>query len=139
MKFLNLLKFMKVAYVNLVTLHHNIVSKNFFADHEKMGEYYELISKQSDSLIENAIALGIKEPTMSESLSEFENLDTIKRGVTESYMAVSEIFNTAIELMEDCKDELPDYLKNRLEEYEEVLNLEANYKIAHLLEGENAV
>lgn len=134
-KYIKLMKACKAAYENLLTLHHNIVGKNFFADHEKLGEYYSLIADISDSIIENGISLGIKEPTISESLSEFEEIDTVERGAAESYIIVSETFNSLSELMENCREEVPDYLKSKFDEYQDKLNLEANYKIEHLLKG----
>lgn len=129
-------KALKTAYENISVLHHNIVGRNFFADHEKLGEYYDLISGMSDAVIENGTALGIKEPVMSECLAEFEEIPAEERGAAETYIIVSEIFNRIAELMEEVRDGAPSHIVSMLDEYQYKLNLEANYKIEHLLKGE---
>lgn len=45
-------KLLKVAYENIIVLHHNIISKNFPSDHENMEKYYELVLDCADSIIE---------------------------------------------------------------------------------------
>ena len=131
--YITLLKFLKVCYENIVILHHNIVSPNYYADHEKMAEYYELVAEISDSLVEHAIAIGIKEPTIEEALEDFKALEVKDYSKFECYTLVQDMFNELFEDMEQCKKEVPDYLKNLIEEYEAKLVIESKFKIAHLL------
>lgn len=134
-KLTKLLQFLKVCYENIFVLHHNIMSANYFSDHEKMAEYYSLIEDIADSAIEHALAINVSEPTIKESIDAFEVLSTEKRSAKESYEIMYDYFTDICELLDACKSDVPDYFKNLMEEWQAKLMLEADFKIAHLLEG----
>ena len=58
----------------------------------------------------------------------------------EVYQLVQEIFNEIIVLLDAAKKEekVPDYVRNLIEEWQQKFDLEANYKIAHLLAAEES-
>ena len=128
-----LLEYLKVSYENILNLHHNVTGANFFNDHEQLGKYYELIGEISDELVEFSLSIGIKEPTIEDAIDEFEVFDTTPRSSRECFTLVRDIFNSVIGYINDIKDKQPQWLKNKLEEYQATLDLEANYKIAHKL------
>lgn len=131
-------KALKVGYENIIVLHHNIISKNFPSDHENMEKYYELALDCADSLIENGISMGIPEVSISESIEEYDAIPIRNYPKAEAYTLVQEMFNRIIVLLDRAKaeSEVPDYIKNLIEEWQQKFDLEANYKIAHLLAAE---
>ena len=133
-------KLLKVAYENIWVLHHNIISKNFPSDHENMDKYYKLTLDCADSIIENGISIGIPEVSITEAIEEFEALPIREYPKAEAYALVQEIFNEIIVLLAQAKTEaeVPDYIKNLIEEWQQKFDLEANYKIAHLLAAEES-
>lgn len=133
-------KALKVGYENIIVLHHNIVSKNFPSDHKNMEKYYELALDCADSIIENGISIGIPEVSITEAIEEFEALPIREYPKAEAYALVQEIFNEIIVLLAQAKTEaeVPDYIKNLIEEWQQKFDLEANYKIAHLLAAEES-
>lgn len=131
----NLMKYLKTCYENIFVLHHNIVSANYFADHEKMAEYYTLVEEIADSAIEHALAIDVPEPSIKDCFDVLDALSANKRGAKESYSIVYEYFTEICEKLEECKSDVPDYFKNIMEEWQSRLALEADFKIAHLLEG----
>lgn len=133
-------KLLKVSYENIWVLHHNIISKNFPSDHENMEKYYELVLDCADSIIENGISIGIPEVSIAEALEDIEALPIRKYPKVEAYQLVQEIFNEIIVLLDAAKkeEEVPDYVRNLIEEWQQKFDLEANYKIAHLLAAEES-
>ena len=133
-------KLLKVSYENIIVLHHNIISKNFPSDHENMEKYYELVLDCADSIIENGISIGISEVSIAEALEDVEALPIRKYPKVEAYQLVQEIFNEIIVLLNTAKKEkeVPDYIRNLIEEWQQKFDLEANYKIAHLLAAEES-
>lgn len=132
-------KALKVGYENIIVLHHNIISKNFPSDHKNMEKYYELALDCADSVIENGISIGIPEVSITESIENFEAIPVRNYPKAEAYELVQEIFNEIIVLLAQAKEdeEVPDYIRNLIEEWQQKFDLEANYKIAHLLAAEN--
>lgn len=132
-------KALKVGVENIWVLHHNIISKNFPSDHENMDAYYKLALDCADSIIENGISIGIPEVSITEAVEEFEAIPVRNYPKTEAYTLVQEMFNRIIVLLDEAKVEegVPDYIKNLIEEWQQKFDLEANYKIAHLLAAEN--
>ena len=124
---------------NIIVLHHNIISKNFPSDHENMDEYYKLALDCADSIIENGISIGIPEVSITEALEEYDAIPAKTYPKVEAYTLVQEMFNRIIVLLDEAKVEegVPDYIKNLIEEWQQKFDLEANYKIAHLLAAEN--
>lgn len=135
--FADIIKYLKVVYENIFTLHHNIISSNFYAAHEKLGEYYEKVQSIIDELVEVADTMGIKEPSIIESINTFKGVESILVGkpytAEESFTLVKEYFNNIIKLLEIVKEKQVGYIKNKLEELQYYFNLEANYKIKRLL------
>ena len=132
-------KALKVGVENIIVLHHNIISKNFPSDHENMEEYYKLALDCADSIIENGISIGIPEVSITEAREEYDAIPVKKYPKVEAYTLVQEMFNRIIVLLDEAKVEegVPDYIKNLIEEWQQKFDLEANYKIAHLLAAEN--
>ena len=132
-------KALKVGYENIIVLHHNIISKNFPSDHENMEEYYKLALDCADSIIENGISIGVPEVSITEALEEYDAIPAKTYPKVEAYTLVQEMFNRIIVLLDEAKIEegVPDYIKNLIEEWQQKFDLEANYKIAHLLAAEN--
>lgn len=138
-KFQLLVAFLKVCNQNLNMLHRNIVSKNFFEDHEKLQEYYEKFQGWADELAEVGRTLGYEEPSMSESINIYSKqlpiLKSEKRDAKTTFTIVREYFLDLIRILESTKLEVKDFVANRLEEIQYYANLEANYKLNHLLVG----
>ena len=132
-------KALKVGVENIWVLHHNIISKNFPSDHENMDAYYKLALYCADSIIENGISIGIPEVSITEALEEYDAIPAKTYPKVEAYTLVQEMFNRIIVLLDEAKVEegVPDYIKNLIEEWQQKFDLEANYKIAHLLAAEN--
>lgn len=132
-------KALKVGVENIWVLHHNIISKNFPSDHENMEEYYKLALDCADSIIENGISIGRPEVSITEALEEYDAIPAKTYPKVEAYTLVQEMFNRIIVLLDEAKIEegVPDYIKNLIEEWQQKFDLEANYKIAHLLAAEN--
>ena len=128
-------KALKVGVENIWVLHHNIISKNFPSDHENMDAYYNLALDCADSIIENGISIGIPEVSITEALEEYDAIPAKTYPKVEAYTLVQEMFNRIIVLLDEAKIEegVPDYIKNLIEEWQQKFDLEANYKIAHLL------
>lgn len=131
-------KALKVGVENIWVLHHNIISKNFPSDHENMDAYYNLALDCADSIIENGISIGIPEVSITEALEEYDAIPAKTYPKVEAYTLVQEMFNRIIVLLDEAKIEegVPDYIKNLIEEWQQKFDLEANYKIAHLLAAE---
>lgn len=131
-------KALKVGVENIWVLHHNIISKNFPSDHENMDVYYNLALDCADSIIENGISIGIPEVSITEALEEYDAIPAKTYPKVEAYTLVQEMFNRIIVLLDEAKVEegVPDYIKNLIEEWQQKFDLEANYKIAHLLAAE---
>lgn len=132
-------KALKVGVENIWVLHHNIISKNFPSDHENMDAYYNLALDCADSIIENGISIGIPEVSITEAIEEYDAIPAKTYPKVEAYTLVQEMFNRIIVLLDEAKIEegVPDYIKNLIEEWQQKFDLEANYKIAHLLAAEN--
>ena len=133
-------KALKVGVENIIVLHHNIVSSNFHSDHERMEQYYRLALDCADSIIENGISINIPEVSIVEALEDFEALPVRSYPKAEAYAIVQSMFNEFISLLAEAKNEerVPDYIRNLIEEWQQQFDLEANYKIAHLLAAEKS-
>jgi len=126
----DLLKLLKVSNQNLQILHRNVASSNWFPTHEKLGEYYDKVQLILDDLCEMNLALGNKEPLMSESLKSYDELEITERNEKESFNLVIEMFNNiVIEINRVLEKEIPDDFKNKLQEYQEYFRKEAEYKL----------
>lgn len=127
---------LKIWAENLSVLHHNPVGSNWFSDHERLGDYYSKIAGIADAVIERGLALGYREPTISEAVLAFSGdvLSAENRNARESFAAVRACFRAIAGTMASVEPETPPDVQNKLQEWQYWLNLEADYKLARLLD-----
>lgn len=132
-----MLSYLKVAYHNLITLHHGLVGDaGWFGNHDKLSEWYDTLSGASDDLTETGLALGAAEPSIRDAATEFASdiLPAKTRALPETYKLAGDILRTAAQMMIDAEGEVPGYVVSKLQEYEYTLMKEANYKITRALD-----
>lgn len=127
--FVKLLCLLKVAYENLLVLHHNLVGCCWLPVHEQLGGYYELIADMGDDLVEIGLALGIPEPTIQEAITAGAVLSAEPRDERTSLAEAKRIFHEVIAQIDAVAD-VPADVKNKLQEYQLTLRKEADYKLA---------
>lgn len=135
-----MIAYLKILYHNLTTLHRNLVrDKAWFGNHKQIGKWYEEVSSQIDDLAETGIALGYREPTISESVLAFSSdvLSTDQRELEETYRLIMGYFRAVAGIMQAAEAIVPASVQNKLQEYEYLWNKEANYKLSAAL-GEKA-
>lgn len=132
--------FLKIVVENLLTLHHNLVGGNWFSDHERLGDYYDKLSDMADAVIERGLSLGYREPSIAEAVLAFTNdvLPSENRGATESFSRTREYFRSLAGMMDAAMEDAPPDVQNKLQEWQYWLNLEADYKLARLLQASDA-
>lgn len=133
-----LLMFMKILCQNLGVLHRNLANNEaWFINHEQIDKWQRETEKQLDDLIETGIALGFKEPSIAESLLNYQNecLPVIQREAKETFAILLKSFRDLSGLMQTAEADVPINTQNRLQEYEYFWNKEANYKIKQMLES----
>lgn len=124
----NATKYMKVLYQDVNVLHHNITGEAFFSNHEELADMYEDIAEIIDALIENGMTIGLLEPSIEDSLKFKPSIEVKFRNSKETFSIIIEEFREAIRLMETAKQNVPDDIKNKIEEYENTLRIWAEYK-----------
>lgn len=134
----DLIKQVKVGYENVFMLHHNIVSTNYFVDHDKMKDYYEMLIDMADEIIEVSYTADLYEPTIAESVEDYEVLKVKEYSANECYKYVYDLFNDLITSIDYCKKDCSENIIGKLDEWKDRLMLDANFKIAHLL-GEQSI
>lgn len=135
-----LIAYMKILYHNLTTLHRNLVKDDaWFGNHKQIGKWYEEVSGEIDDLAETGIALGYKEPSISDAVLAFSNevVATQPRRSEETYRMILEYFRRLAGMMQAAETIVPVSVQNKLQEYEYDWNKEANFKLAAAL-GERA-
>lgn len=135
-----LLAYMKILYHNLTTLHRNLVrDAGWFGNHEQIGKWYEEVCSQIDDLAETGIALGYREPSISDAALAFSGtvLPTAQRGLDETLRLILGYARELAAIMQAAESIVPDNVANKLQEYEYYWNKEANFKIAAAI-GERA-
>lgn len=135
-----LIAYMKILYHNLTTLHRNLAKDDaWFGNHKQIGKWYEEVSGEIDDLAETGIALGYKEPSISDAVLAFSNevVATQPRRSEETYRMILEYFRRLAGMMQAAETIVPVSVKNKLQEYEYDWNKEANFKLAAAL-GERA-
>lgn len=135
-----LLAYMKILYHNLTTLHRHLVQDvAWFGNHKQIGKWYEEISDEIDDLTETGIALGYKEPGISEAVLMFTGdvLPVEPRGLEETYRIILGYFRALSGMMQAAEAIVPVSVQNKLQEYEYEWNKEANFKLAAAL-GEHS-
>lgn len=135
-----LIAYMKILYHNLTTLHRNLAKDDaWFGNHKQIGKWYEEVSDEIDDLAETCIALGYKEPSISDAVLAFSNevVATQPRRLEETYRMILEYFRGLAGMMQAAETIVPVSVQNKLQEYEYGWNKEANFKLAAAL-GERA-
>lgn len=135
-----LIAYMKILYHNLTTLHRNLAKDDaWFGNHKQIGKWYEEVSDEIDDLAETGIALGYKEPSISDAVLAFSNevVATQPRRSEETYRMILEYFRRLAGMMQAAETIVPVSVQNKLQEYEYDWNKEANFKLAAAL-GERA-
>lgn len=135
-----LIAYMKILYHNLTTLHRNLAKDDaWFGNHKQIGKWYEEVSDEIDDLAETGIALGYKEPSISDAVLAFSNevVATQPRRLEETYRMILEYFRGLAGMMQAAETIVPVSVQNKLQEYEYDWNKEANFKLAAAL-GERA-
>lgn len=135
-----LVAYMKILYHNLTTLHRNLAKDDaWFGNHKQIGKWYEEVSDEIDDLAETGIALGYKEPSISDAVLAFSNevVATQPRRSEETYRMILEYFRRLAGMMQAAETIVPVSVQNKLQEYEYDWNKEANFKLAAAL-GERA-
>lgn len=127
--------YLRILAANLMGLHHNLTGGNWFSDHERIGGYYDRVNGMLDELIERGLSLGIRPPTIAEAVLAYsgEVLSSDPREAAESYRTIQEGFRRTAKMMEQAAAEVPPDVQNRIQEWQYMLNLEADYKLARQL------
>lgn len=129
-----LIKALKTASINFKTLHRNLVGGNWFEIHEILGDYYTKIDGFEDSIVENLIALGVKDVAVDAA-----NI-TEPRPVSEKE-ALAFVKDTLINIKNLCSAtrkemDIPASVAPAFDELENWIHIEAEYKLAHYFGGE---
>lgn len=131
-----LIGYLKVTSQNLKTLHRHLVGGNWYDDHEKLAEYYEMIDDMEDAIVEIAIALGDNDVTIAEAIEKYAVLSNKEYNATEAFMLSRVYFEKLQKLIaefKDCHPDLPSGIVSKLDEYDYWLFLESKFKISALL------
>lgn len=137
-EFLKLIMMLKVAYENLLVLHHNVSGPVWFGTHEQLADYYGQIGDMSDDVTEMGIMLGYKEPTIAECLSASPALTVADRDERTTYAETREIFTGLMAQLQAAEKSLGagyEDVVNKLQEYRETLRKEADYKLLRATNG----
>ena len=105
-----LIAWMKILYHNLTTLHRNLVrDEAWFANHKQISKWYEEIGDEIDDLAETGIALGYREPSISEAVLAFSGdvLTTEPRRLDETYRLILEYFRELAGMMQATEAIVP--------------------------------
>lgn len=129
-----LMGILKVAEDNFKMLHHNLVGKNFFGGHERLGDYYDKVDEMADSVIELGISLGYKEPNIKEALEYYEPLPSgVVYSNEEAFTLAAKIFKDIFNALKEQEGKVPGFMYSKFEEYMHDCYMEYKYLIAHRL------
>lgn len=131
-----MLAYLKVLYHNFETLHRHLVTDDaWFGTHEQIGKWYEDVSDQIDDLAETGIALGYKEPSISDALLMFGSnvIPVISRGSKESLALCLDGMRSVAGMMNAARPIVPPDVQSQLDQYVYHWNKEGNYKISAAL------
>ena len=135
-EFERLCAMLKIAYENIVVLHHQVIGRNWKTAHEWMEEIYEAVQKCGDDMTEAGIMLGYREASIADAVLAFQGdvLTAEPRDKNATYMAAQGILRTLCGMIEAAKADAPPDVQNRLDEYAYDFNITANYKLARAME-----
>lgn len=131
-----LIMFLKIQVQNFGTLHRHLSGDpSWFENHEQLDEWQGQLSDQCDDLTEVGMALGYEEPGIKDAVLAFggDLLDIQPRDCRETFGAAREVMRRISEMMRAASQVVPDYVQNKLQEYEYFWLKEADYKIAQML------
>ena len=129
-----LAKYLISAEASIRVLHHNLVGKNWFGDHEKLDEYGKYIGDMEDDVIEQLILLGGIEPSVEEAITSYPTIEIKSRNNKESFEILKGLFDTIREMIENAKGAIPADMVSKFEEYQNYLRKESDYKIVRDLQ-----
>lgn len=127
-----LLKMLKVATMNMQTLHRHLVGENWFGNHHQLEEYYEHLQEDLDKFCELGLAIGVEEPSMKTSLEEYDELEIKDRDCKESYIITKSLFNEIVAQINRISGLQNDVI-NALQEAQTYYRIEASYKLRQSL------
>src|SRR5574344_197010 len=127
-EFQKLEEMIKVYEKNTETLHRHLIGENWCGDHEQLGDYYEHLLEDVDTLAELGLACGIEEPTMEESYKYYKELEIKDRVSKESYSILKDMFDDIVAQVNRIKDVSADVI-NKLQEMQEYYRVESEFKL----------
>lgn len=130
-----LLSMLKVIPDNVRVLHRNLVGPVWFADHEELGEIYGELDGIADDVIEIAISLGNKEPSLAEAAQEYQSIGGAEYGNEEAWRMLQAMLLDLHAELGAQEGKVPGDVWNKLEEHQYYLNKLANYKVGQRLKG----
>ena len=126
----------KIATINITTLHRNIKggSGEWITVHQKLSEYYYTMINYEDKVVEAFMSIGYKD-------KDIDNCDKIiaagEYNVEDALSITRDILNylltSLIKLRENV--ELPNSVNSTFDGFEEWLNIESNYILKNSLNG----
>ena len=125
-----LIKAVKITSLNLKTLHRHLVGQNWFTIHDLIGDYYEKIDEFEDAIVENLMSIGVKDvPVDVDSCCPIIGVKSYTED--EAMEAIDQMFNALLKLSQQVRQDLniPSSIAPVFDEFENFLQLEANYKI----------
>lgn len=123
---------LKVYTDTIKMLHRNIYGENFLQIHEFLREIYEYLDNMNDEVIEMNIPLGFKEPSIKEAVSRMLVYGTRDYECEEAVILTECLLNRIIVSLIDSKDDMPDFIISKFEEYEYDLNV-FTYKLGRIM------
>lgn len=129
-----LAKYLISAEASIKSLHHNLIGGDWFENHNKLGDYAYYIGSVQDDVIEQLLMVGGVEPSVSEAIQQFPTLEIQPRNKQESFSQLKVIFDTIIPMIDTAKVGLPADVVSKLEEYQNYLRKESDYKIVRNLQ-----
>lgn len=124
----------KVAVINFKTLHRNLKNggETWFGAHQMLDNYTWMVNGAEDRIVENLIALGIKDKSIkgSEDILDVKEYE-VNEALNIAYDILKDLLKTSVAVRETL--ELPNALASVFDEFENTLHIEANYKLAQAL------
>lgn len=122
------MKCLKTYTENLQVLHRNVYGIDFYPTHEQLSEYYDMLQGITDDITEIGIGIGYKE----EQFDTKELIEVVDRNSKESFTEVKRMFDDIIVIINRIKD-VPADVINKLQEYQEQLRKESEYKLTKVI------
>lgn len=130
----DLAKYLISAEASIKSLHHNLIGGDWFENHNKLGDYAYYIGNVQDDIIEQLLMVGGVEPSIAEAIQKYPTLEIQPRNKQESFAQLKVIFDTIIPMIDTAKPILPADVVSKLEEYQNYLRKESDYKIVRNLQ-----